>query len=69
MPVKNFYAISYDELDTLVEKLYSKIKKDSFVPDLMLAIARGGFLATRILSDLFESDNCSLDVLSITIKH
>ena len=69
MPVKNFYAISYDELDTLVEKLYSKIKKDSFVPDLMLAIARGGFLATRILSDLFESDNCAVDVFSITIKH
>ena len=34
----------------------------------MLANARGGFLNTRILSDLYESNNIPVDVFSITIN-
>ena len=38
-----YYELSYDELDTKVEQLYHLIEKDKFVPDTMLAVARGGW--------------------------
>lgn len=37
-----YYELSYDELDAKVEQLYNTIEKDNFIPDTMLAVARGG---------------------------
>ena len=41
MSVDKYYEISYVELDAKVELLYKKIEED-FIPDSMLAVARGG---------------------------
>ena len=39
-----YYEISYDELDAKVERLYNNIEEADFIPDSMLAVARGGWL-------------------------
>lgn len=44
MSVDNYYELSYDELDAKVEALYKKIEKEDFIPDSILAIARGGWV-------------------------
>lgn len=68
MSAVNYYEISYDELDSKVEQLYHKIEADNFVPDSMLAVARGGWMTCRILSDIFQGNDVSVDVTSVTTK-
>lgn len=51
--------ISWEQFDELTQKLLEQIVADGFVPDLIIAIARGGYLPGRLLSDrldLFDLD-------------
>ncbi len=51
--------ISWERFDELAQQLGDKIVADGFVPDLIIAIARGGYLPARLLSDrlgLFDLD-------------
>jgi hypoxanthine phosphoribosyltransferase len=47
----NLSHISWNKLENLIIKLAQKIQEDSFHPDLLVAISRGGFVPARILSD------------------
>ncbi|MFC1803564.1 phosphoribosyltransferase [Thermoproteota archaeon] len=60
----NFLYLTWDEVQTLIEKTADKIKKDGFNPDLLVAISRGGFNPARILSD--QLDTRKLASLQIT---
>ena len=43
--------ISWNDLQNLVLRLAQKIQEESFHPDIIVAISRGGFVPARILSD------------------
>ena len=68
MSAVNYYEISYDELDAKVEQLYRKIEANNFIPDSMLAVARGGWFTCRIMSDIYSAEGKSVDVTSVTTK-
>ncbi len=63
-----FYELTYDKLEEKTEALYNKIEKDNFIPDTILAIARGGWFPARILSDIYSSKDIPVDIVSITTK-
>lgn len=65
---QKFHELSYDELDAKVEELHKLITEDSFVPDTILAIARGGWFPARVLSDIYSSQDIPVDVVSVTTK-
>jgi len=46
-----FLYLTWDDVQTLAEKTADKIKEDGFIPDIMIAISRGGFDPARIISD------------------
>lgn len=51
--------ISWEQFEGLTQQLGEKIVADGFAPDLIVAIARGGYLPARLLSDrlgLFDLD-------------
>ena len=66
--VTKYYELTYDQLELKTEELYRKIEKDNFVPDTILAIARGGWFPARILSDIYSSKDIDVDIVSITTK-
>lgn len=43
--------ISWEETKSLVVELSQKIKESEFQPDILIALARGGWVPTRFLSD------------------
>ncbi len=47
-------VLDWEELYWDVFELARKIKRDKFKPDILIAIARGGWVIGRILSDLLE---------------
>ncbi|WXG40796.1 MAG: phosphoribosyltransferase [Candidatus Freyarchaeum deiterrae] len=49
-----FIALSWDEVYDLLLKLAKKIVDQNFKPDLIVGIARGGWVVARILSDLLD---------------
>ena len=51
-----FLPISWDEIYDLSIKLAEKIRKSDFVPDVIIGIARGGWIVARLLSDLLDID-------------
>ena len=63
-----YLKVSYDQLDKMVEELYLKIEKDNFTPDTMVAVARGGWFPARVLSDIFNSKDIPVDIISLTTK-
>ena len=46
-----FLYLTWDDVQAAAEKTADKIKKDGFIPDIMIAISRGGFDPARIISD------------------
>lgn len=46
-----FLYLTWDDVQSLAEKTADKIKEDGFIPDIMIAISRGGFDPARIISD------------------
>jgi len=59
-----FLPISWDKIYDLSIRLAEKIRKSNFVPDLIIGIARGGWIVARLLSDLLDID----DVGSVRIQ-
>ena len=68
MKQTKFLRVTYDELDKMVESLYDNMEKAGFIPDIILAIARGGWFPARVLSDIYSSKGIPVDVVSITTK-
>lgn len=46
-----FLYLTWDDVQHAAEKTADKIKADGFIPDIMIAVSRGGFDPARILSD------------------
>lgn len=59
-----FIYLSISEAFNLTLKLYDQIKKSGFHPDLIVGIARGGWIPARLLSDFFQN----IEITSIRIK-
>ncbi len=54
MKKEDFYVLKWSEFYRDILKLSKKIKKDNYKPDIIVAIARGGWVVGRILSDILE---------------
>jgi len=52
-----FLTPDWNDIYEMCIKLADKIKKSGFAPDLIVGIARGGWIPARILSDLLENSN------------
>jgi hypothetical protein len=61
----NTKLVSWDEIVDWSIHLADIIKKDGFKPDLIVAVARGGFVPARLLCDFLGVDN----MLSIQSQH
>lgn len=59
-----FLPMSWNKIYELSISLAEKIRNSNFVPDLIIGIARGGWVVARLLSDLLDID----DVGSIRIQ-
>lgn len=57
--------ISWHEVDRLVGKLVAKVRQASFKPDIVIAIARGGYVPARLVCDHMNI----LNLTSIRIIH
>lgn len=68
MTTQKYYELDYNELELKTEEMYKKIEVDNFVPDSILAIARGGWFPARVLSDIYSSQEIDVDIISITTK-
>ena len=62
MPVK---VVSWSEVVEWCRALAQKIRLSKFKPDVIVAIARGGFVPARLLCDYLDV----IDLLSIKIEH
>jgi len=62
MPVK---VVSWSEVVEWSRGLARKIRSSGFKPDVIIAIARGGFVPARLLCDYLDV----VDLLSIKIEH
>ncbi len=60
----NLKVLEWEELYWDVYELAKKIKKSDFKADMLVAVARGGWVIGRILSDILGLDN----VAGLTIK-
>jgi hypoxanthine phosphoribosyltransferase len=64
-PANSFkcYLVSWDEAYQLAKSLANKIKRSGFRPDMVIGVARGGFVPARIVCDiLFQKDLTSIRV-------
>jgi hypoxanthine phosphoribosyltransferase len=57
--------VSWAEVETLVADIVGQVRADRFRPDLIVAIARGGFVPARLLADHLDV----FDMDSIKIEH
>jgi len=56
---------SWDELYRDIKKIAKKIKEDGYKPDIVVALARGGFVPARIICDLLLIK----DLVSVKVDH
>ena len=49
-----FLYLSWDDVQRLSEKVSDQIRDSGYLPDLMIAISRGGFDPARIMSDQLD---------------
>ncbi|MFP3909167.1 MAG: phosphoribosyltransferase [Archaeoglobaceae archaeon] len=56
---------NWDYMDSLCGKIVESIREDGFEPQVIVALAKGGWFAGRILSDLLGQEN----LISMGIKH
>ena len=52
-----FIAPTWEEIYELAIKLTEKIRASKFEPDVIVGIARGGWMVARIISDFLDNDN------------
>lgn len=62
-----FLVIDFEKMEALTRSLYSKISKD-YMPDIIIGIARGGWIPARLLSDIFERVNPECVLASMKIE-
>ncbi|MFO7837527.1 MAG: phosphoribosyltransferase [Candidatus Thorarchaeota archaeon] len=61
----SFSFVWWERLYELCFRLYEKIHSSDFVPDVIIGIARGGWVPARVLSDLFfmnQTANVKVDL-------
>lgn len=66
-PANSFkcYLVSWDEAYQLAKSLANKIKRSGFRPDMVIGVARGGFVPARIVCDILLQK----DLTSIRVEH
>ncbi|MEN8177855.1 MAG: phosphoribosyltransferase [Pseudomonadota bacterium] len=57
--------LSWDQCDQMARRLACQIREDGYEPDLIVAIARGGLMPARILSDRLNL----FDLATIKVEH
>lgn len=57
--------ISWNTVQRLARSIAQKIRADAYVPDIIIAIGRGGYVPARILADYLDSMNLT----SMKIEH
>jgi hypoxanthine phosphoribosyltransferase len=60
-----FRFISWDELESYCDKIYTNMLKDNYKPDCIIGLLRGGIVPARIFSDHF---NILLDFFALDVK-
>jgi len=55
--MEKFFVPNWTRFYKDIDKLSEKIKRDNFKPDIIVAIARGGWVVGRILSDFLDLPN------------
>jgi hypoxanthine phosphoribosyltransferase len=60
-----FRFVSWDELESYCDKIYSNMLRDNYSPDCIIALLRGGVVPARIFSDHF---NILLDFFALDVK-
>jgi hypothetical protein len=65
MPKKEYMLIDWDYVYNLARGVSQKIRDSGFMPDIVVAIARGGWCPARILCDFLLQKN----LYSINIEH
>ena len=53
----NFEIVTWKEIYNMLLDLAEKIQKDKFKPEIIIGIARGGWIPARVLSDLLNNPN------------
>lgn len=53
----SFLPLTWEEVYDLSIRLVEKIRKSKFDPDVIVGIARGGWMVARIISDFLDNDN------------
>jgi len=56
---------TWDELHSVIKKVAEKIKADKYKPDIVIALARGGFVPARTICDFLIIK----DLVSIKVDH
>jgi len=49
--------VSWEDIVKWSRELARKIKKSGFIPDVIVAVARGGFVPARLLCDFLNVEN------------
>ncbi|MEM2274368.1 MAG: phosphoribosyltransferase [Thermofilum sp.] len=65
MPKVNTKLVSWEEVVTWVRKLADAIQASGFKPDVVVAVARGGYVPARLLCDFLDVH----DLVSLQILH
>jgi len=53
---QSFVVVTWEDIENLSLKLFSLLKQ-SFLPDIIVGVARGGWIIARLLSDYLEIPN------------
>ncbi len=56
-------VLTYDDIWFLTNDLVKKIRNENFKPDVLIGIARGGLVVTRLLSDIM--DNLKVAIIGV----
>ncbi|NHJ32496.1 MAG: phosphoribosyltransferase [Asgard group archaeon] len=51
----DFLVLTFEDIWLLTNELAKKIRRENFNPDVLVGIARGGLVVTRILSDIMDN--------------
>jgi len=62
IPVK---LVSWEDIVNWAWELANKIKRDGYRPDIIVALARGGYVPARLLCDFLDVEN----LVSIQSQH
>lgn len=52
-----FEVLSWKEIHQMCVELTDRVRRSGFKPDIIVSIARGGWIPARIMSDLLENQN------------